>query len=67
MKLYTKVSYYDEPSETDEFDNECDAHEAYAELISQAVDGALGNVAGCSWGQFLPNGKRRVFSSRQFV
>jgi len=67
LTYYTKVSYHDEPSESESFDNEADAHEAYAELIGQALDGALGDVAGCSWGRFLPHGKRRVFASRQFV
>lgn len=66
MTYYVKVSYYDEPSDLEEYDSRDEAGDAYSHSLELADHRVMGDVAGISYGKHLPNGKREVFASRSY-
>jgi len=66
MVYWVRVSYYDEESDTEEYETLDEAVSAYLEALDMNHDGVLGDVSRISYGKRDADGKSTRLACRDF-
>lgn len=64
MTYYVRVTYYDDNTDVEEYQNIDEAQEAYAETVYAMQDKALGDVYSISCGKTTTDGMKRISAVR---